>query len=74
MDQAVILITGVLAITLSQLKDSRLTRWACVVGLSGQPFWIYATWVAGQWGIFINSLLYTAAWAYGFYNHWMRRE
>ncbi len=31
-----------------------------VFGLIGQPFWIYTSFQAAQWGIFIVSLWYTA--------------
>ena len=70
-DQLMILLTGVVAVSLSQTRT--LVRWACIFGLIGQPFWLYATWHAGQWGIFVNSVLYTVAWAYGFYVHWVKR-
>ena len=37
----------------------------------GQPFWFYATWKAGQWGIFALCTLYTYAWARGVWTHWL---
>jgi len=30
-----------------------------VCGLCGQPFWIYTTYAAGQWGMFLISLWFT---------------
>lgn len=39
--------------------------WAPVVGLAGQPFWLYATVSSEQWGMVVVSGLYTIAWARG---------
>lgn len=40
-------------------------RWAPVVGLAGQPFWLYSTGAAGQWGMFALCCAYTAIYARG---------
>ena len=42
---------------------------ACIFGLLGQPFWFYASWQAGQWGIFAVSIVYMAAWLRGLCRH-----
>jgi hypothetical protein len=34
-------------------------------GLLGQPFWLYATWTAHQWGMFAVSVYFTLAYALG---------
>lgn len=70
MDQLGIAMFGVAAIWLSQSKSLNAQRYACVLGLLGQPFWLYATWHAAQWGMFSLCFLYTAAWARGFWTHW----
>ena len=70
-DQLGIALTGVTAIALSQ-SAPRLQRYACLFGLIGQPFWIYAAWSAGQWGILALTSLYTLAWAKGLWTHWIR--
>jgi hypothetical protein len=72
-DQFAIPVLGVAAIWLSQDHRPRVARWACVCGLLGQPFWLYATWTAAQWGIFASCLLYTFSWGRGFWRHWVRR-
>lgn len=36
-----------------------LQQWGSVVGLVAQPLWLYETWCARQWGMFLNSVLYT---------------
>ncbi len=71
-EQIGIAICGVSAVFLSQDHRQEWRRWACIMGLIGQPFWLYATWQAGQWGIFALSFLYAYSWARGFYNNWMR--
>jgi hypothetical protein len=71
-EQVVIAICGMASVWLSQdLRRSR-QRWACVFGLVAQPFWFYACWKAEQWGIFLLAFIYTAAWARGVYNFWIR--
>jgi len=66
-----IVATGVVAVWLSQ--DSRETRrrWACLFGMAGQPFWIYAAVDSGQWGMFAVTLLYTWGWARGVWVNWV---
>lgn len=70
-DQLVIMICGALSAWLSQSPVRRTQRWACVFGLFAQPFWMYATFVAGQWGIFVLSFWYTASWARGIKTYWL---
>jgi|GEM_PF-3142161 len=72
-EQFAIALFGVTAIWLSQSEHEGRRKWASVFGLIGQPFWFYAAWVTGQWGIFFLSFLYTAAWFKGFRTHWLRR-
>lgn len=69
-DQIGIAMTGVTAIFLSQCKDERLRRYACLFGMVGQPFWFYAAISAEQWGIVALNCLYTLAWAKGVKAHW----
>ena len=72
--QIIIATLGVAAIVLSQSLHPRAQRWASVLGLAGQPAWFYASYTGEQWGIFALSFVYTAAWAGGFYNYWLRKN
>src|SRR4051812_48934855 len=63
---------GVLSIWTSQDSDGRVRRYACLFGICAQPFWLYATWQAAQWGMFALTLAYTAGWSRGIWNHWLR--
>lgn len=71
MEQAAIAILGAAAAWLSQDARPRWARWACIVGLIGQPFWVAATWRAGQWGMLVVSLVFTAAWLRGIWSLWI---
>lgn len=71
--QVFIALTGAIAIWLAQSVDYERRRWACLVGLAGQPFWIYSSWEAEAWGMFAVTLLYTAAWSRGAYDNWWLR-
>lgn len=71
-DQVAIGVCGVTSVFLSQAKLRHVQRWACIFGLCAQPFWFYATWTAGQWGIFGLSFIYTFGWMRGVYNFWIR--
>lgn len=69
--QLVIPITGASAIALSQSSKDKTRRWACILGLIGQPFWFYSTWTSGNYGIFLACFLYLLAWLKGFHQHWV---
>lgn len=71
-EQIGIVCTGVVAVWLSQDSRDHWRRYASLFGLAGQPFWLWAAWTAGQWGILVISLLYTASWARGMWVHWLR--
>lgn len=74
LEQIAIGLCGVTAVFLSQDARVERRRFACLFGLAAQPFWFYATWKAGQWGIFALSFLYAFSWLRGFYAHWVRRS
>jgi len=69
--QAGIALTGTVAIFLTQSKSAEARRYACLFGIAGQPFWIYETFIAEQWGMFALTFLYTLAWLKGIYTHWI---
>ena len=47
----------------------RRYRLGFIFGLCGQPFWIYATFTSGQWGMFVVSLWFTGNHVRGLINH-----
>lgn len=74
LDQLAILLTGVLAAWINQDERLQVRRWAGVVGLLGQPFFLYATWKAEQLGQFLVSLGYTVAFVRGVWLGWAIRN
>ena len=46
---------------------ARKNKWGFVLGLSSQPFWLYTSYANDQWGIFLNSIVFTGTWIYGIY-------
>ncbi len=72
MVQAIIFLSGALAIWFSQSANAVLVPWACIVGLIGQPFWFLSTRRNRQWGIFLLTVIYTGAWLFGLWNHWIK--
>lgn len=66
MSQYLIAIFGLSAVWMSMVSDRPSHRkWAPVVGLCGQPFWLYSTGSAQQWGMFALCCAYTAIYARG---------
>jgi hypothetical protein len=72
LEQIAIFITGISAVWLSQDRKSAVRKYACLFGLAGQPFWMYSSYQADQWGVFILSFFYTVAWGKGFYLFWIK--
>lgn len=72
-EQVAIALTGAIAVYLSQQSNEDLKKYACILGLMGQPFWFYATYQAEQWGIFALSLFYSYSWFVGFKNNWLNK-
>lgn len=70
--QIMIAVTGVAAILLTQQSNEALKKYASILGLAGQPFWLYSAYASEQWGIFVLCIFYTYAWALGVYNNWIK--
>jgi hypothetical protein len=53
----------------------KFPQWGLVINLMAQPFWIYSTWksykLAGQFGIFITTIIYSIVTALGVVNYWL---
>lgn len=65
LSQFLIALLGFTAISLATSKDEKKRRLACLFGLAGQPFWIYATIHTSSIGMFLISIGYTAVWGRG---------
>lgn len=71
--QIAIFIFGVSAIWLVGRKES-WRRWGFIMGLIGQPFWIYSFITNNQYGMLCMTAAYTYSWAMGVYNFWIKKE
>ena len=66
MSQLLLALFGLTAVYLSMVSTKPTHhRWAPVVGLAGQPFWLWVTADARQWGMFALCCCYTALYAKG---------
>lgn len=63
--QVIILLSGGLSIWMTQAGREGVRRFACVVGMVGQPWWLWSAWSHAQWGQFAVSVLITFAWLRG---------
>ncbi len=70
-DHIAIALLGALPAWLSQSHAHSVRRWACIFGMLGVPFWLYASWKAQQWVLLVASVLYALAWLKGLYIHWL---
>lgn len=57
--QIIILISSCVAITLLTGSNEKSRRIGSLIGLVGQPFWLWSNFEAGQWGMFCVSAYFT---------------
>lgn len=74
MDQILFAFTGIVSIWLTQQDNENWKKYACLFGLTGQPFWAYSAYVTEQWGIFVLCFFYTYVWGIGIKNHWLSKK
>lgn len=70
-EQTIIALCGITSVWLSQDRRPHYARWACIIGLCAQPFWLFATWKAQQYGIFLLSFVYALGWLRGVKTYWI---
>ena len=58
---------------LTQQSNEEWKKYAPIIGLAGEPFWIYSSYSHEQWGILGLSLIYTYIWSLGYYNYWIKK-
>lgn len=49
-------------------------RWGFLLGISAQPFWLYATFSPDTYGMFVVSVFTTGTWFLGVWNHWLHPQ
>lgn len=71
--QILILILSAGAIFLVSRTD-QYSKYGHILGLVGQPLWMYTTIKNEQWGLVLLTLFYTYCWGMGIYNHWYKKK
>jgi hypothetical protein len=69
-DQVAIGILSGSAILLSQSMKDSVRRYAPILGLASQPFWIYTSFINKQPVLFLLTFYYIYAWSVGIKNYW----
>lgn len=72
MIQLALAVFGLTALYMATGNNPRGRRWAPLVGLAGQPFWIVFAVQAQAWGLLALSLAYSAVYVRGAWLQWRR--
>ena len=70
MTQLLIALFGLSSIWMAMGVNPRARKWAPIVGLCGQPAWMYFAWQTQGWGLGVLTLAYTAVYARGAWVQW----
>ena len=70
MIQFALAIFGLSALFMAMGHNARARRWAPVVGLCGQPFWVAFAVQSSAWGLLALSLAYSAVYVRGAWVQW----
>jgi len=73
-DQIGILVIGLPALWLTTYRQFRIRRWAYILGLVSEVFWIWTCVAHEQWLILGSVAAYTFVWGRGFWEHWLRKD
>ncbi len=68
--QVPLTILSLLAIFCVTSRSQAVQKWGPVFGLCSQPFWLWATYSAQQWGMLLLSFVYVGMWVRGIRNAW----
>lgn len=67
--QGFMLVTGAIGFLLIS-RPPHIARWGWLIGFAGQPFWLWSTHQAGQWGMFMLAIVYFFGYAKGTWQVW----
>lgn len=63
---------GLTALWMAMGHNPALRRWAPLVGLAGQPFWLAFAWQTSAYGLMVLAVAYSAVYAQGAWVQWRR--
>jgi hypothetical protein len=72
MTQLLIALFGLTSIWLAMGHNITGRKWAPVIGLAGQPFWMTFALDASAWGLIVLVAAYTAVYIRGVYVQWWK--
>lgn len=64
---------GLTALWMALGHNARARRWAPIVGLLGQPFWLIFAWQVQAWGLGAMAVAYTIVYGRGVLVQWRHR-
>lgn len=67
---------GVVSLVMMHTDSARLRKWSPVIGLTGQPFWLYFALTTSPlaYGVVVTSVLFTGGFIYGIYKQWFKGQ
>ncbi|MGV8823013.1 hypothetical protein [Methylibium petroleiphilum] len=74
MIQLALAVFGLTAMWLAMGGNARGRRWAPIVGLCGQPFWMWFAFGVQAWGLMVLSLAYTVVYLRGAWVQWRPQQ
>jgi hypothetical protein len=70
--QAGLAVFGIASLFMAMGHDERARRWAPLVGLAGQPFWLIFASRTNAWGLMFTIAAFSAVYAHGAWRQWKR--
>ncbi|CAH0447691.1 hypothetical protein LMG10661_03761 [Ralstonia syzygii subsp. syzygii] len=67
------LLTALVSVALLNYSDNT-QRWGALVGLLGQPAWLYLTHVTGEPGMFTASIFFAVCYGHGVWRGFVSRR
>jgi hypothetical protein len=61
---------GLTAMTMAMGRSARGRKWAPLIGLAGQPFWMVFAWQVDAWGLMALATAYSIVYARGAWLQW----
>lgn len=72
MIQLALAVFGLTALFMATGHNPRARRWAPIIGLCGQSFWVSFSISASAWGLLALSIAYSAVYVRGIWLQWRR--
>lgn len=72
--QAGLAVCGIASLFMAMGHNQVRRKWAPVVGLVGQPFWLVFALSTNAWGLLVTIAAFTSVYLFGAYEHWKKPE